>query len=196
MFSVVEVAGLSFCSSAKGFYNSPTKISRQLKKIIICCFRNTMMRLNMSPYFPKQLYKDPVYGIVARNTLLGFHRQSNRRDIDQDCSKTTLLVGKDRITTEKLVQLLGKQPSWNMVTDGNIMDTLSVPNAPMNIEQFYFADLEKICSFHHFDMYITYNIDANEFAQSLILNLEGYEHVTNDPPQRSIVERYMRDMLY
>lgn len=156
----------------------------------------------MSPLFPKQqIYKDPVFGIVAKNTLFGVHRQTSRTDMDDACSKTMLVLSNHRRIAEFLVHHLEQRQSWRVGIDRNLHDDKITPCvitnlAPLRIEQFAFSDIEKMCCIHHFDMYIAFNVheDKSNFPPDIIM--DGYEHITQEWPQRGIVERYMRDMLY
>lgn len=153
--------------------------------------------------FPKQIFKDPVYGICSRNTILGVHRKLLRMDVDHECSKSMLLLSNNKGIMERLSTQLEKRQLSGIGLERNLHDHMVVmpampPSlAPFHIEQFYFSDLEKICQFHHFDMYIAFSMREEEsMAQHPDIVLDGYEHVTWEWPQRSIVEKYMRDMLY
>lgn len=166
-----------------------------------------MIRLRTSPLFPKQLFKDPVYGICSRNTILGVHRRLLRMDVDGECSKTMLLLSNNRGIAERLSMYLEKRQHSRIGMERNLQEQMvlmpsALPSiAPYHIEQFFVPDLEKICHFHHFDMYIAFNIfeESPSTSSSAVhpdIVLDGYEHVTWEWPQRSIVEKYMRDMLY
>lgn len=165
-----------------------------------------MIRLRTSPLFPKQIFKDPVYGICSRNTMLGVHRRLPRTDVDHECSKTMLLLANNRSIVEQLASSLEQRQTSGIGMERNVQDQMVLMPcnlstlAPFYIEQFYFSDLEKICHFHHFDMYIAFGMkeEKSTFYSSPMpdIILDGYEHISHEWPQRSIVEKYMRDMLY
>jgi hypothetical protein len=162
-----------------------------------------MIRLRVAPFFPKQqLYKDPVFGIVSKNTLFGVHRTSLRSDLDNDCSKTMVVLSNNRKVVESMVQYLEQRQGWGIGIDrvlhqGNCMlPNVTANLAPLRIEQFNFGDMEKMCCIHNFDMYIAYSIQEDKINFPPNVVVDGYEHITQEWPQRGIVERYMRDMLY
>lgn len=160
-----------------------------------------MIRLRTSPLFPKHIYKDRLFGIISKNTILGVHRKNLRSDVDSECSKTMLILSNNRRIIEDLLGRFEERHTWGIGFERNLENNvIMLPSdrktfAPLYIEQFDFPDLEKICCFHNFDMYIVFNIKDDNSNYPPDIYLDGYEHTTNEWPQRSIVERYMRDML-
>jgi hypothetical protein len=63
---------------------------------------------------------------------------------------------------------------------------------PMHVEPFDIQDLERLCLLHHFNMAIAYSAMEEEDCTYM----DCYEYTTFEPPSRTVVERYMRDMLY
>lgn len=165
-----------------------------------------MIRFRVSSFFPKQqLYKDPVFGIVTKNTLFGVHRTIAQPGLDRDCSKTMMVLGGNRKVTEQLIAHiedrrqggLGVERVMMMGNNENVLESSIVTNlAPLKIEQFSFGDMEQMCCIHNFDMFIVFSIQEDKTNYPSNIIIDGFEHVTQEWPQRSIVERYMRDMLY
>lgn len=160
-----------------------------------------MIRLRTSPLFPKHIYKDPLYGIISKNTIFGVHRTISKYDVDSECSKTMLVVSNNKRIIEDLLSRFEERHAWGMSYERTLQDNaIMLPStlkslAPLHIEQFTFPDLEKLCCFHNFDMYIVFNLKDDESNYPPDIYLDGFEHITTEWPQRSIIERYMRDML-
>lgn len=164
-----------------------------------------MIRLRTSPRFPKTLFTETVYGICSKNTILGVHRRmEDMKGVDVDCSKSMLILSNDKHIMEYIADNIERRQKWGITIDRNVDDDVKMlptsfsSTANLSIEQFYFPDLEKLCCIHHFDMYIAFNLYEENGRMDVPSDivLDGYEHTSHEWPQRSIVEKYMRDMLY
>lgn len=114
-----------------------------------------------------------------------------------------LLLSSDQRIAERLVSYIGEWQSWGLGFDRILESNMIVPNRmmlssimPFKIEEFNFHDIEGICQIHYFDMFIAYNLSENQSSGQLAdIYLDGYEYTTTQWPQRSIVDKYMYDML-
>jgi hypothetical protein len=149
---------------------------------------------------PERLRSEKMHGIVSRNTLFGYHRQFNTtrtKLIDKDCTKSTLWITPNEGIAQYMVQRLkedfAKGLRFHHLDENLFLQRERVSSLmPLSIETFDMEDLEKICSLHHFDLYIA---DALNMTDDIHV-MNGYEYVTRDFPQRAVLEKYMHDMLY
>jgi hypothetical protein len=159
-----------------------------------------MIRLRTSPLFPKQLVRESLYAICTRNTMMGMHRKMLIPGVDHECSKTMLLVSNQRTIMDALARHVERGRYTEIIMDRGVHgETTTLPRSlaslgMLKVEEFMFGELERLCDIHHFDMYIAYSLQEHMNAETLVL--DGYEHATPEWPQRSIVEKYMRDMMY
>lgn len=148
---------------------------------------------------PERLRSQSMHGIVSRNTLFGYHRHlmSRSKLVDTQCTKSILWFSPDMKIAEYMVQRLkedfAKGIRFHHMDENLFLRHERVSSLmPLSIEGFWLDDLEKLCHLHHFDLYIA---DSLTFTDDMHV-MTGYEYVTRDFPQRSAVEKYMRDMLY
>ena len=159
------------------------------------------LQLKRLPAFPKVVRERPIYGIVSRNTLLGYHREIIRPDVDLSCTKTVVMFATDedlaRNVMEKLesLQARGFVPNRNLQPHDQIIFQNNVQHSlmPYTTESFPYTDIEKLCMLHFFDLNVIYNVHEGKNDE---LQLDCYEYSTSDWPNRSSIELYMRDMLY
>lgn len=148
---------------------------------------------------PNRLRSEAMHGIVSRNTLFGFHRnlKSGGKPVDRDCTKSILWITPDITIADYMVQRLKEEFSkgqrFHHLDEQSFLQCERVSSLmPLTVEQFSLQDLEKICSLHHFDLYIAESLTMSDDIH--VMN--GYEYITRDFPQRAALEKYMRDMLY
>lgn len=148
---------------------------------------------------PERLRSQQMHGIVSRNTLFGFHRNisSSVKPVDKDCTKSTLWITSDETIAEYMIQRMKedfmKGLRFHHLDENSFLQKERVSSLmPLHIETFMLDDLQKICALHHFDLYIA---DAITMADDVHV-MDGYEFVTHSFPQRAVLEKYMRDMLY
>lgn len=148
---------------------------------------------------PVRLRHEAMHGIVSRNTLFGFHRnlKSTDKPVDRDCTKSILWITPDVTIADFMVQRMKedfmKGLRFHHLDEQSFLQRERVSSLmPLTVEQFSLHDLEKICALHHFDLYIAETITLSDDVHTMY----GYEYITRDFPERTVLEKYMRDMLY
>lgn len=164
-----------------------------------------MIHIRVSPVAPKQLHQEHVYGLCSRKTILGVHRKLYLDGVDNECSKTMLLLGINKGIMDKLVSYIqqckiagiGLERSLQPDTK-TIMPSQLWSLSPVYVEKYLYSELEMMCLFNHFDMYVAFNMAELHYEQGQLghVLLDGYEKVTPEWPQRSIIEKRLRDTLY
>lgn len=103
-----------------------------------------MFRFSLHGAPPRSVREDLVHGIVSRRTLYGIHRPIFRKDMDLNCSKTTLLFFTDRGAANLFA--------------GRFMQKEPALRRPWRLESMPFEDLEKICLLNYLDMYLCFHV--------------------------------------
>lgn len=159
-----------------------------------------MLKFQVLGPLPRSITSNSCHFIATRNSLFGIHRTLNRIDFDTACTKTTLLAFLDeehaQLTMNRLDYLQRNGVDINRISEGDELPNTSVGKwrasiAPMKLETMSIGDLERLCLLHYFDMYVVANMDM-ELSEHLTLMC--YENKTYEWPNRSILDRFMRDM--
>lgn len=117
-----------------------------------------------------------------------------------------LVLSNNKKIAEKIMHTLDDWQQWGIGFNRNLQNNMLMPDSlannhlmKYNIETFSFSDITQICAFHHFDMFIAYDLNEDKKGQvegiPPDIYLNGYEYLSSDWPSRTMVERYMNDML-
>lgn len=158
-----------------------------------------MIRIRNHGPIPRSRNNGPVFGVITRNTLFGFHKRTQIENFDAECSKTVLIMADTQKIAETITEQLQREIkygySWNRLVHNNTILREREPTSslfPLMVEQFDLNDMQKICWMHHFDMYVIHNLSY----ENDIMYMDTYEFHTYELPNRGMVEKYMYDMLY
>lgn len=162
-----------------------------------------MLRFKNAGKCPRSLERDPIYMITTRNSLYGFHKPIRAHELDLHCTKTTLLGFTKKSQALQLVQLIEETQrqgfAVNRFMDHQSQINLRMPSMykgsllSLDVVELHMPDVEKICLFHVFDLCIGF--DVQESPPSF-LDIQYYEYLTREWPNRSIVVKYMNDMYH
>lgn len=152
---------------------------------------------------PRSLEREPIYMISTRNSLYGFHKPVPKLDTtDPYCTKTTLLGFTQKAHATRLIQIIEETQrqgfAVNRLMQDNVID-LRLPTKflgsllPLDVTELYLPDVEKICLLHVFDLCIGFDVQE---TPPDILDIQYYEYLTREWPNKSIVVQFMNDMYH
>lgn len=166
---------------------------------------------------PKSVVHGSLYTIATRNTMLAFHKIAFQRDRDPMCTKTGLLMFAYEYDANEIANMIEETQRKIMKLDRDIYADAENPSLlesrlvehifcqeavgdslkPIHIEAIHYNQLEQLCLLHHFDMLIVYHkkIHTND-PEDYQVDLDCYEYITKEPPNRVMLEKIFRDMLY
>jgi hypothetical protein len=147
------------------------------------------------------LKNEKVFAITTRNTLFGFHKKINTLYVDPECTKSVIWCTTNRTIAENMVKRMEEGHRRGMVYHIIDENDIIVPEHakglslfPLQTATFDIGDLEKLCIFHHFDMYVAVSWQTREDFDVL---MDCYEFKTDTLiSHRKLVEKYMNDMLF
>jgi len=168
---------------------------------------------------PRAVIRGPLYTVVSRSSMVGFHKKiTNQKILDPFCTKTVLLTFTKENDANDVMKVLeaiqGKIPHFQRDIEFHHNGVAMIDNypepylvsgegthadsiKPLHIENIPYNHMERLCLIHHFDMLIVHNKTIENIDEKWYeIGLDCYEYKTNEVPNRDIQEKIFRDMFY
>ncbi len=155
-----------------------------------------MIRFRTYGSIPRSIEHTKVYHITSRTTLYGFHK------LDHDISKTNLLCFTEQKHAQSYIQHLQQIQDQHAIIERCAIghDTLIPSNThakglrlPLQIDRLELNELQKLCTLHHFDMYVAFDYHYQDDENCNYLHCYVFE--TKDIPHRAMQILYLESML-
>ena len=150
-----------------------------------------MIKYKIQTVNPKYLHHTHLFALKSRGTYFGIHRDCVLKNLDPQCSKTSLILFIENSHAINFKKHLDYQQRDKKVMVNRIIQqhaevptTRSTSIQPLDVEKISSRELRMMCLLHFFNLLIISNLKKDN--DDVILY--GYEFITYEFPNRQIIE--------